>query len=111
MLVQIKNSPSECIGEIQLLKFENQLRICGVPESHDQNTNPNYESEEDTKLGNNSKPGKEEGRSTHKIKFEEKIEASGSHGWENYANQENTSSSATGGIHRDKNQGCYSYHM
>ncbi|KAL2497666.1 PHD finger family protein [Abeliophyllum distichum] len=89
---------SECIEEIQLLKLEHQRKLCEVPEIHaDRKVKPNYESEEDTKLGNSSKSGKEEGPIQVQNRIDEKIDVSGSCSWEKYPSQVNISRSTTGG--------------
>ncbi|XP_022885690.1 zinc finger CCCH domain-containing protein 44-like isoform X2 [Olea europaea var. sylvestris] len=93
-----KKELSECIEEIQLLKLEHQQKLCEVPEIHaDPKMSPNYDSEEDNKLGNNSI---EKGliQVVGSNRSDEKIDASGSQSWEKkYGSQVNISSLETGG--------------
>ncbi|XP_022843993.1 zinc finger CCCH domain-containing protein 44-like [Olea europaea var. sylvestris] len=93
-----KKECRERIQEIQLLKLEHQRKLCEVTEIHaDPKMNPNYESEEDTKLGNNSKPGIEDGSIQLQNRIDEKIDSNGSRSLEKYASQDNISSLATDG--------------
>ncbi|KAI3451032.1 hypothetical protein Pfo_007697 [Paulownia fortunei] len=119
-----KKELREYVDKLQLLKSpeERRRRISEVPEIHaDPKMSPNYESEEDTRSGDDSKKdeyvrpsysgfprngrkpispnkkGKEERSIQAQNRMIEKTDASGSHSSDKHMNQVNVTNSATGG--------------
>ncbi|KAL6583236.1 hypothetical protein OROMI_005314 [Orobanche minor] len=90
----------ECIDRLQLLKSpdERSRRISEIPVVHaDPKMSPNYESEEDTKSGDNTKKDKEDRAIQTRNRVREKTNASGSSGSDNHTNQVNITNTVTCG--------------